>query len=105
MQQEAKLNNDYSKLFNYYQNQIKNLNNLNIENKFLKQRISKIINNEMDDFQKQVGNKIIKTLLNAYKQNNNAFTSQKNFASFFNEFLKTKLTSLLKTITNKKTPL
>lgn len=104
MQQEAKLNNDYSKLFNYYQNQIKNLNNLNIENKFLKQRILKIINNEINDF-KKVDNKIIKTLLNAYKQNNNAFTGQKNFASFFNEFLKTKLTSLLKTITNKKTPL
>ncbi|WP_203341830.1 hypothetical protein [Metamycoplasma hominis] len=73
MQQEAKLNNDYSKLFNYYQNQIKNLNNLNIENKFLKQRILKIINNEINDF-KKVDNKIIKTLLNAYKQNNNAFT-------------------------------
>lgn len=95
MQQEAKSNNDYSKLFNSYKNQIKNLNNLNIENKFLKQRILKIINNEINDF-KKVGNKIIKTLLNAYKQNNNAFTSQKNFASFFNEFLKTKLTSLLK---------
>lgn len=80
--------NDYSKLFNSYQKQINDLNNLNIEDKFLKQRISKIINNEMDDFQKQVGNKIIKTLLNAYKQNNNAFTSRKNFASFFNEFLK-----------------
>lgn len=73
MQQEAKLNNDYSKLFNSYQNQIKNLNNLNIEDKFLKQRIIKIINNEINDF-KKVGNKIIKTLLNAYKQNNNAFT-------------------------------
>ncbi|MEX1817762.1 hypothetical protein [Metamycoplasma hominis] len=73
MQQEAKLNNDYSKLFNSYQNQIKNLNNLNIEDKFLKQRILKIINNEINDF-KKVGNKIIKTLLNAYKQNNNAFT-------------------------------
>ncbi|AIU34033.1 hypothetical protein ACP0BI_03110 [Metamycoplasma hominis] len=85
MQQEAKLNNDYSKLFNSYKNQIKNLNNLNIENKFLKQRILKIINNEINDF-KKVGNKIIKTLLNAYKQNNNAFTGQKNFASFFNEF-------------------
>lgn len=66
MQQEAKLNNDYSKLFNSYQNQIKNLNNLNIEDKFLKQRILKIINNEINDF-KKVGNKIIKTLLNAYK--------------------------------------
>lgn len=73
MQQEAKSNNDYSKLFNSYKNQIKNLNNLNIENKFLKQRILKIINNEINDF-KKVGNKIIKTLLNAYKQNNNAFT-------------------------------
>lgn len=73
MQQEAKLNNDYSKPFNSYKNQIKNLNNLNIEDKFLKQRILKIINNEINDF-KKVGNKIIKTLLNAYKQNNNAFT-------------------------------
>ncbi|MBD3899132.1 hypothetical protein IEN87_02805 [Mycoplasma hominis] len=66
MQQEAKSNNDYSKLFNSYKNQIKNLNNLNIENKFLKQRILKIINNEINDF-KKVGNKIIKTLLNVYK--------------------------------------
>ncbi|QKX36655.1 hypothetical protein HU160_01605 [Metamycoplasma hominis] len=54
MQQEAKLNNDYSKLFNSCQNQIKNLNNLNIENKFLKQRILKIINNEINDLKNKL---------------------------------------------------
>ncbi|MCZ2781690.1 hypothetical protein [Metamycoplasma hominis] len=54
MQQEAKSNNDYSKLFNSYKNQIKNLNNLNIENKFLKQRILKIINNEINDLKNKL---------------------------------------------------
>ncbi|MGC7155055.1 hypothetical protein [Metamycoplasma hominis] len=54
MQQEAKSNNDYSKLFNSYKNQIKNLNKLNIENKFLKQRILKIINNEINDLKNKL---------------------------------------------------
>lgn len=54
MQQEAKSNNDYSKLFNSYKNQIKNLNNLNIENKFLKQIILKIINNEINDLKNKL---------------------------------------------------
>ena len=49
--------NDYSKLFNTYQKQIQDLNELNIEDKFLKEKIKKIIDKEMDDFEKQVGNK------------------------------------------------
>ena len=37
--------NDYSKLFNTYQKQIQDLNELNIEDKFLKEKIKKINKN------------------------------------------------------------
>ena len=80
--------NDYSKLFNTYQKQIQDLNELNIEDKFLKEKIKKIIDREMDDFQKQVGNKIIKSLLKAYDENNkNAFKSISSFGNFFRSFM------------------
>ena len=80
--------NDYSKLFNTYQKQIQDLNELNIEDKFLKEKIKKIIDKEMDDFEKQVGNKIIKSLLKAYEENNkNAFKSVSSFGNFFRSFM------------------
>lgn len=80
--------NDYSKLFNSYQKQIENLNKLDIEDKFLKERINKIIEKEMDDFQKQVGNKIIKSLLKAYEETNKkAFNNIKGFGNFFRSFM------------------
>jgi|GEM_PF-2878252 ICEF-II ORF3 len=80
--------NDYSKLFNTYQKQIQDLNELNIEDKFLKEKIKKIIDKEMDDFQKQVGNKIIKSLLKAYEESNkNAFKSISSFGNFFQSFM------------------
>ena len=80
--------NDYSKLFNSYQKQIKELNELDIEDKFLKEKIKKIIDKEMDDFTKQVGNKIIKSLLKAYEENNkNAFKSVSSFGNFFRSFM------------------
>ena len=80
--------NDYSKLFNTYQKQIQDLNELNIEDKFLKEKIKKIIDKEMDEFQKQVGNKIIKSLLKAYDENNkNAFKSISSFGNFFRSFM------------------
>lgn len=80
--------NDYSKLFNSYQKQIKELNELDIEDKFLKEKIKKIIDKEMDEFKKQVGNKIIKSLLKAYEENNkNAFKSASSFGNFFRSFM------------------
>ena len=80
--------NDYSKLFNSYQKQIKELNELDIEDKFLKEKIKKIIDKEMDEFTKQVGNKIIKSLLKAYEENNkNAFKSASSFGNFFRSFM------------------
>jgi len=80
--------NDYSKLFNSYQKQIKELNELDIEDKFLKEKIKKIIDKEMEDFEKQVGNKIIKSLLKAYEENNkNAFKSASSFGNFFRSFM------------------
>ena len=80
--------NDYSKLFNTYQKQIKELNELDIEDKFLKEKIKKIIDKEMDEFKKQVGNKIIKSLLKAYEENNkNAFKSASSFGNFFRSFM------------------
>lgn len=81
-------NNDYSKLFNSYQKQIKELNELDIKDKFLKEKIKKIIDKEMDEFKKQVGNKIIKSLLKAYDENNkNAFKSISSFGNFFRSFM------------------
>lgn len=81
-------NNDYSRLFNSYQKQIKELNELDIEDKFLKEKIKKIIDKEMDEFKKQVGNKIIKSLLKAYEENNkNAFKSASSFGNFFRSFM------------------
>ena len=80
--------NDYSRLFNSYQKQIKELNKLDIEDKFLKEKIKKIIDKEMDEFTKQVGNKIIKSLLKAYDENNkNAFKSASSFGNFFRSFM------------------
>ena len=80
--------NDYSRLFNSYQKQIKELNELDIEDKFLREKIKKIIDKEMDDFQKQVGNKIIKSLLKAYEESNkNAFKSISSFGNFFRSFM------------------
>lgn len=80
--------NDYSRLFNSYQKQIKELNELDIEDKFLKEKIKKIIDKEMDEFKKQVGNKIIKSLLKAYEENNkNAFKSASSFGNFFRSFM------------------
>lgn len=80
--------NDYSRLFNSYQKQIKELNELDIEDKFLKEKIKKIIAKEMDEFTKQVGNKIIKSLLKAYEENNkNAFKSASSFGNFFRSFM------------------
>ena len=80
--------NDYSRLFNSYQKQIKELNELDIEDKFLKEKIKKIIDKEMDEFTKQVGNKIIKSLLKAYDENNkNAFKSASSFGNFFRSFM------------------
>lgn len=80
--------NDYSRLFNSYQKQIKELNELNIEDKFLKEKIKKIIDKEIDEFKKQVGNKIIKSLLKAYEENNkNAFKSASSFGNFFRSFM------------------
>ncbi len=80
--------NDYSRLFNSYQKQIKELNELDIEDKFLKEKIKKIIDKEMDEFEKQVGNKIIKSLLKAYEENNkNAFKSASSFGNFFRSFM------------------
>ena len=80
--------NDYSKLFNSYQKQVKELNELDIEDKFLKEKIKKIIDKEMDEFKKQVGNKIIKSLLKAYEENNkNVFKSASSFGNFFRSFM------------------
>ena len=62
-------NNDYANAYSNYQNQINELKELNITDKFLITKVNGIINNEIKDFEVQSGNKIIKALLASSKEN------------------------------------
>lgn len=80
----------YKKLVDNYQENLKIIEEFKEEtnNNYLKSRVDSLLEKEKKDFDLQVGNKIIKSVLKAYSETENSSSSSANAKSFANSFLR-----------------